>query len=68
MISGSHREHWINGQKVCTYDVAAADYRAALDASKFAGKPQFGAGVRGALALQNNGGELSYRNLRIQRR
>ncbi|MDZ4401393.1 family 16 glycoside hydrolase [Prosthecobacter sp.] len=68
VISGSHREHWINGQKVCAYDASDAGFLATLGASKFAGKPQFGTGVRGALALQNNGGEVAYRNLRIQRR
>ncbi|MDP1587985.1 MAG: DUF1080 domain-containing protein, partial [Prosthecobacter sp.] len=68
VISGSRREHWINGQKVCAYDVADAGFLATLGASKFAGKPQFGAGSRGALALQNNGGEVAYRNLRIRRR
>jgi hypothetical protein len=67
VVRGSLREHWINGQKVCAYDAASADFRAKLAASTFAGKPQFGVGSRGALALQNNGGEVAYRNLRIQR-
>ena len=67
VVRGSLSEHWINGQKVCAYDTASADFRAKLAASKFAGKPQFGAGSRGALALQSNGGEVAYRNLRIQR-
>jgi len=55
VINGSKREHWINGELVCSYDV-----------TQFRSKPGFDA-TSGKFVLQANAGEVSYRNLKVRR-
>lgn len=54
MISGSKREHWINGELVCSWD-----------ASQFRDKPGF-ATTSGKIVLQANDNTVAYRNVRVR--
>ena len=59
-------QHWLNGTKVAEYDMASADFRARVAASKFQRWPIFAASPTGHIALQNHGDEVGFRNLRIR--
>ena len=66
---GSHVEHWLNGQKVASYNVGSADWNAAIKASKFNPEkfPGFGKAPKGYLGIQgDHPGTLALRNIRIR--
>ncbi|CAN5914340.1 hypothetical protein BH11VER1_BH11VER1_25920 [soil metagenome] len=65
VVRGTAREHWINGEKVCAYDVSSDQFRDLMTVSKFKGKvdPTVSSGK---IALQANAGSVSYRNVRLR--
>lgn len=66
IIAGNHIEHWLNGEKVLTYELGSAETQAALAQSKFKSEPGFGAKIKGHLLLTNHKDEAWYRNMRIR--
>lgn len=64
---GAHVEHWLNGRKVVEYELASADWKAKVAASKFGKFPNFGLAAKGYLAIQgDHPGALALRNVRIR--
>ncbi len=66
IIQGNHIEHWLNGEKVLTYELGSVEVKAALAQSKFKDAPGFGAKIKGHLLLTNHKDEAWYRNLRLR--
>ena len=66
-VRGTRAEHWLNGEKLVTYDYGSADWNAKVAASKFAAWPNFGKARRGYIAIQGDqDGAISLRNIRIR--
>jgi hypothetical protein len=65
-VKGNHVEHWLNGTRVVAYDLGSADWKARVAASKFRSWPGFGQSPTGAIALQDHGDTVSFRNIRIR--
>ena len=65
-VKGGHVEHWLNGAKVLEYERNTPEFRALIAASKFSVIPDFGSWADGHILLQNHGGEVSFRNLKIR--
>lgn len=65
VVNGPIREHWINGELVCSYDVSDAQFRAKVSNSKLPVKPSLDAS-EGRVVLQANAGEVMYRVVRIR--
>jgi hypothetical protein len=66
---GTHVEHWLNGKKIASYDVASPEWDAAIKASKFSPTkyPNFGRAPKGYLGIQgDHPGTLKLRNIRIR--
>lgn len=63
---GAHVEHWLNGTKVVEYRLWSADWKAKVQASKFAQWPTYGLAERGHIGLQDHGDVVSFRNIRIR--
>ena len=59
-------EHWLNGVKVLSYQLDSPELKAAVAKSKFKGFAGFGSKVKGPILLQDHGGEIYFRNLRIR--
>jgi len=59
-------QHWLNGTKVVEYEIGSADFRARVAASKFKRWPQFATGKSGAIALQNHGDDVAFKNIKIR--
>lgn len=65
-IQGNHVEHWLNGQQVLQYDLASDAVRQGIATSKFKGIARFGTAFRHPILLQDHGGEIWFRNLKIR--
>lgn len=59
-------QHWLNGTKVIEVPLSGAAWDAMIADSKFKDSKTFAAPHRGHLALQEHGGEVSYRNIRAR--
>lgn len=59
-------EHWLNGERVAAYEIGSPEFKSLVAASKFRQWPQFATGMRGAIALQNHGDAVGFRNLKIR--
>ena len=60
-------EHWMNGEKVCEYEIGSDDWNARVAKSKFAKMKQFGTVQKGHICLQDHGNEVWYRNIKIRK-
>ena len=59
-------QHWLNGVRVARYDMNSADFKARVAGSKFKAWPTFAASPSGAIALQNHGDAVAFRNVKIR--
>jgi hypothetical protein len=69
---GKHVEHWLNGAKVLEYEVDSDVWKAHVKTSKFFptayGQGNWGRAKRGHIGLQDYGGAIEFRNIKIQPR
>ena len=65
-VQGWHVQHWLNGNKVVDLDLASAEGKAMIAASKFKTWEKFASLPRGHIALQEHGHEVSFRALKIR--
>ena len=67
VVDGAKVEHWLNGQKVVTYELWSPDWKAKVAASKFARYPNYGLAKKGLLGIQgDHAGNLTLRRIRIR--
>ena len=66
VAKGPHVEHWLNGVKLLEYELWSPEWEARVKASKFGKMPGYGRAKRGHLVLQEHGGPVSYRNIKIK--
>ena len=65
VAKGSHVEHWISGKKVLEFERGSEKFRAAVAESKFKNRDKFGEAKQGYILLQDHGGGIAFRNIRI---
>jgi hypothetical protein len=69
---GKHVEHWLNGVKVLEYDIDSDVWKAHVKTSKFFptayGQGNWGRAKRGHIGLQDYGGVIEFRNIKIRPR
>ena len=72
VCDGKHVEHWLNGEKVVEYDVDSDVWKAHVKTSKFFptayGQGNWGRATRGHIGLQDYGGAIEFRNIKIRAR
>ena len=66
LVIGNHVEHWLNGQRVVSGELASEDWKARVAESKFSSMPLFGRVTVGHLALQDHGDDVWYRGLKVR--
>jgi hypothetical protein len=65
-VQGWHVQHWLNGSKVVDVDLASADGKALVAASKFKDWKKFASLARGHIALQDHDHEVSFRAIKVR--
>ena len=66
LVCGNHVEHWLNGVKILEYELGSPEILRAVARSKFRHVPNFGRKVTGHILLQDHGGDIWFRNLKIR--
>ena len=67
---GKHVEHWLNGEKMVEYDIDSKRWQAHVKTSKFFqtayGRGNWGLAPKGYIGLQDYGGAIEYRNIKLR--
>ena len=70
LAQGKHIEHWLNGEKLLEYDIGSERWKAHVKTSKFFltayGQGDWGQAERGHIGLQDYGGGIEFRNIKIR--
>lgn len=66
VVDGNLVEHWLNGEKVVSYELHSDDWKKRVAASKFAEWPMYGKASRGHIVLQDHGDLVEFRNVRVK--
>jgi hypothetical protein len=67
LVDDHHVEHWLNGVKIVEYELFSADWLERFRQSGFAKNPKFARTAKGPIALQNYGGGVRFRNIKIRK-
>ncbi len=65
IVNGNHVEHWLNGAKVLEYELGSEDWAKRKAESKWNEASGYGEAKKGHIALQDQGGEVWFRNIKI---
>jgi predicted Ser/Thr protein kinase len=67
LVIGTRGEHWVNGEKVCSYDIKDDDFRDKLARLGFGADHAFyGTARPGPILLQGLKGQVAFRSLRLR--
>ena len=66
VVKGWKVEHWLNGKQIVAADLASAEGKALIKASKFKDWPKFASLSRGHVVLQDHGNVVGYRSIKIR--
>jgi len=66
LVKGNQVEHWLNGERVLAYELGGDAVKQALAKSKFKNTPGFGVRLKGHILLQDHGGEVFFRHIKIR--
>ncbi len=66
VVRGRQVEHWLNGKRTIAYELGSPAVMAAIARSKFRDVKDFGQPLRGHILLQDHGGEVSFKNIKIR--
>jgi hypothetical protein len=68
VVQGNHVEHWLNGNKVVSYELNSPAFTSAVSAnSNFNPYPQFARARMGYIALRHENTPVWFRNLKIRK-
>jgi hypothetical protein len=66
VAQGNRVQHWLNNKKVLEFERGSEQYRAAVAKSKFKDRDKFGEAKQGHILLQDHGGGIAFRNIKIK--
>jgi 3-keto-disaccharide hydrolase len=66
VVRTNHVEHWLNGQKLLSYELGDADWQRRVSESKFKDFPGYGRSPKGHLLLQDHSFHVEFRNIKIR--
>jgi hypothetical protein len=66
IVRGHQIEHWLNGERVLAYELGSPAVKAGIARSKFNGVAGFGTAFPHPILLQDHGGDIWFRNLKLR--
>jgi len=66
VANGNHVEHWLNGTKAVEYEINSDDWKKRKAGSKWNDAKGYGIAPQGHIDLQDHGGEVWYKNIKIK--
>lgn len=66
IVRDRHIEHWLNGFRMVETERGTPEFQALVAASKYAGKPGFGEGEESPILLQDHGGRVDFRSIKLR--
>lgn len=66
VVNGAHVEHWLNGKKVVDFDLWTPEWEALKAKSKWKDARLYGMIRRGHIALQDHGGGVWFKNIKLR--
>jgi hypothetical protein len=66
VAKGNTIEHWLNGEKVLTYEIGSADWKKRKESSKWKDESGFGVASKGHIDLQDHSHEAWFKNIMIK--
>lgn len=66
VAQGNHLQHWLNGVRVIDVEVDSSEWKERFKKSKFKNPDTFGK-MEGTIWLQDHGGEVWYRNIKVRK-
>jgi hypothetical protein len=66
VVNGKNVEHWLNGEKVLTYEIGSADWKKRKAGSKWKDEKGYGASAKGHIDLQDHSHEAWFKNIMIK--
>jgi hypothetical protein len=67
VVNGSHVEHWLNGVKVVDFTAWTPEWQKLKAAGKWKDYPDYGISKSGVIALQDHGGGIWFKNIKIRK-
>jgi Domain of Unknown Function (DUF1080) len=67
VVSGNHREHWLNGVKVLEFEALTPDWNKRKAEGKWKDAVGYGMSKTGYICLQDHGSEIWFRNIKIKK-
>ncbi len=61
-----HVEHWLNGEKIVEFQAWTDDWNKKKSEGKWKDFPDYGSAKSGAIALQDHGNKVFYKNIKIK--
>lgn len=66
LVDSNRVEHWLNEEKIITYDRFSKEFRELVSLSKYKDLENFGGLEQGRILLQGHGNDVSFRSIRIR--
>ena len=63
---GNHIEQWLNGQKIVEFEQWSDEWKQRVANSKFKAWPEYAKATEGHIGLQEHGGWVAFRNIKIR--
>ena len=67
VVHGAHVEHWLNGERIVSYELWSDDWKALIAESKWIDMPDYRMSRTGHICLQDHSDPVWFRNIRIRR-
>jgi hypothetical protein len=67
VVNGAHVEHWLNGEKVAEFTAWTPQWEKLKKEGKWKDHPDYGLAKTGLIALQDHGGGIWFKNIKIKK-
>lgn len=67
VVKNAHVEHWLNGMKVVEYELWSPEWEEVKSISKWKNVKPYGMSKTGHIALQDHGGGVAFKNIKIRK-